>query len=52
MAVLYRSIALLTKEDTGVGDVATEQAQRAVRTARSVLGEFASQTYNPSFEKY
>lgn len=52
MAVLYRSIALLAKEDTGVADVATEQARRAVRTARSVLGEFASQTYNPSFEKY
>jgi hypothetical protein len=52
MAVLYRSIAQLAKEDTGVADVATEQARRAVRTARSVLGEFASQTYNPSFEKY
>lgn len=52
MAVLYRSIALLAKDDTGMGDVATEQAQWAVRTARSVLGEFASQTYNPSFEKY
>lgn len=52
MAVLYRSIALLAKDDMGVGDVATERAQRAVRTARSVLGEFASQTYNPSFEKY
>jgi len=52
MAVLYRSIALLAKEGAGVGDVATEQAQRAVRTARSVLGEFASQTYSPSFEKY
>lgn len=52
MAVLYRSIALMTKEGTGLADVVTEEATRAVRTARSVLGEFASQTYNPSFEKY
>ncbi len=52
MAVLYRSIALLAKDDTGVADVATEQAKRAVRKARSVLSEFASQTYNPSLRKY
>jgi hypothetical protein len=52
MAVLYRSIALLAKDEVGLNGVATEEAVRALRTASSVLGEFASQTYNPSYEKY
>ncbi|MEH6714287.1 hypothetical protein [Parasphingorhabdus flavimaris] len=52
MAVLYRSITLLSKEDASLADVITDEAKQAVNTARSVLGEFASQSYNPSFEKY
>ena len=52
MAVLFRSIALLSKDDITLEDVVNETAVRALRTARSVLGEFASQTYNPSYEKY
>ncbi|WP_300973498.1 hypothetical protein [Sphingomonas sp. LHG3406-1] len=52
MAVLYRSIFSLSRADAKIEDVATHSAVRALRTARSVLGEFASQTYNPSYEKY
>lgn len=52
MAVLFRSIALLSKDDATLEDVVNETAARALRRARSVLGEFASQTYNPSYEKY
>lgn len=52
MATVFRPISLLTKDGVVIVDVITPEAQRALRTARSVLGEFASQTYNPSFEKY
>lgn len=52
MATLLRIIATLSKDDTDLLAVATQPALRALRAARSVLGEFASQTYNPSYEKY
>ena len=52
MAVLYRSIANLSKDGQSLANVTNEETLKALRTARSVLGEFASQDYNPSFEKY
>lgn len=52
MATLLRPVAQLSLSDTSFETVATPKAQRALRSARSVLGEFASQTYNPSYEKY
>ncbi|KTE25817.1 hypothetical protein ATE69_11265 [Sphingopyxis sp. H071] len=52
MAVLMRIILQLTKEDVAPAKVATPEAMKALRTARSVLGEFADQYYNPSYEKY
>lgn len=52
MAALLRSVAQLTFEDATLATVATPAAHRALRSARSILGEFASQSYNPSFEKY
>ena len=48
MATLLRIIATLSKDD----DLSAVATQPALRAARSVLGEFASQTYNPSYEKY
>ena len=52
MAALLRPVAQLTFDGASLETVATPKAQHALRTARSVLGEFASQTYNPSYEKY
>ncbi len=52
MAVLMRIISQLTKEGVTPVKVATPEAMKALRTARSVLGEFADQFYNPSYEKY
>lgn len=52
MATLFRVVASLSSDRTELKDVATAEAHRALHIARSVLGEFASQTYNPSFEKY
>jgi hypothetical protein len=52
MAVLLRIVILLSKEDIPLKDIASPLAMKALRTARSVLSEFASQEYNPSFEKY
>ena len=50
MAVLLKIVFALCNETPKT--VASEAALRAVRTARSVLGEFASRDYNPTFEKY
>jgi len=49
-AVLLRVIWGIARDQEGL----TENAlvPRALRDARSILGEFASQSYNPSFEKY
>ncbi|BCM17521.1 hypothetical protein [Mesorhizobium sp. J8] len=52
MAALLRTIATLSGEVASPMDIATPVALQALRTARSVLGEFASQDYNPSFDKY
>ncbi|WP_145986968.1 hypothetical protein [Bradyrhizobium vignae] len=52
MAVLLRIVIQLSREEVSLKSVASPLALRALSTARSVLGEFASQDYNPSFEKY
>jgi hypothetical protein len=52
MAVLLRIAIQLSREDVSLKEVASPLALKALRTASSVLGEFASQNYNPSFEKY
>jgi hypothetical protein len=52
MAALLRVIAQLSGEVASPKDIATPTILRAIRPARSVLSEFASQDYNPSFEKY
>jgi hypothetical protein len=52
MAVLLRIVILLSREDAPLKDIASPLALKALRTARSVLSEFASQDYNPGFEKY
>ncbi|MBB3473485.1 hypothetical protein [Sphingomonas sp. BK345] len=52
MATLLRIIAALSGDGADPSAIATAAALRAVGDARSVLGEFASQNYNPSFEKY
>lgn len=52
MATLLRPMAELTKSGVEIEVVVVPGALRSVRMARSVLGEFASQTYYISFEKY
>jgi hypothetical protein len=52
MAVLLRIIHQLTGDDVSLKDIASPLALKALVMARSVLGEFASQNYNPSYEKY
>lgn len=52
MATLLRIIAALSGDGADPSAIATAAALRAVGDARSVLGESASQNYNPSFEKY
>jgi hypothetical protein len=52
MAVLLRIIHQLAGNDVLLKDIASPLALKALVMARSVLGEFASQNYNPSYEKY
>jgi hypothetical protein len=52
MATLLRIIEALSRNGSDFPSTTTPAAARALRAARSVLGEFASQDYNPSFEKY
>jgi hypothetical protein len=52
MAVLLRIIHQLAGNDVLLEDIASPLALKALVMARSVLGEFASQNYNPSHEKY
>ncbi|MGY8666165.1 hypothetical protein Q3C01_27965 [Bradyrhizobium sp. UFLA05-109] len=52
MAVLLRLAIKLSREEIPLKEIATPLALKALRTARSVLGEFASRDCNPSFEKY
>lgn len=51
-ATLLRVIVQVEKGEASFESIATKLVLRALGEARSILGEFASQTYNPSFEKY
>lgn len=51
-AVLLRTVIGISSPEKKLAQVATPEVLRALREARSILGEFASQDYNPSFEKY
>jgi hypothetical protein len=51
-AVLLRIIIQVEAGQSTLLKIATPPAQKALREARSILGEFSSQDYNPSFEKY
>ncbi len=51
-ATLLRIILTIAKDSRPLADVASPLSLRAVREARSILGEFADQFYNPGFEKY
>lgn len=51
-ATLLRIIGAIATSDLQLEEIATPLALRAVAEARSILGEFADQLYNPSFEKY
>ena len=51
-ATLLRIIIAIAKGEGPLVETASPLALRAVREARSILGEFADRFYNPSFEKY
>jgi len=51
-ATLLRVIGAIATTDRSLNDIASPLAQSAVRQARSILGEFADQFYNPSLGKY
>lgn len=51
-ATLLRVIGAIATSERSLDEIASPLAMRAVREARSILGEFADQFYNPSFEKY
>ncbi len=51
-AVLLRVIVQVEAGRLALTEIAEPHALHAMRDARSILGEFASQDYNPSFEKY
>lgn len=51
-AILLRVIGTLAQDQKPALEIARPQVMRALREARSILGEFADQFYNPSFEKY
>lgn len=52
LAVLLRIVASLAEDDVPLATIPTPEAMRALRDARSVLGEFADQGYDLSYEKY
>jgi len=52
LATLLRIIGTIAQDQEPFSEIASPCALRAVREARSILGEFADQFYNPSFEKY
>lgn len=52
IAVLLRIIHQLTGDSVSLKDIGRPLALKALVMARSVLGEFASQNCNPSYEKY
>jgi hypothetical protein len=46
-------LRIIVKVSQGADDLTSNDlAMKALREARSMLGEFARETYNPSFEKY
>jgi hypothetical protein len=51
-AVLLRIIVKIERGEEVIGDIASPLALKALQQSRSILGEFSSQHYNPSFEKY
>lgn len=51
-ATLLRVIGAIATTDRSLDDIASPLALCAVTEARSILGEFADQSYNPSFDKY
>jgi len=52
LAVLLRIIVKIESGELTIKEIASPIALKALREARSILGEFSSQSYNPSFEKY
>lgn len=52
LAVLIRIVLQLAKGEKSPAEIATPLAMKALRKSRSVLGEFADQGYDPSYEKY
>lgn len=52
LAVLLRIIVKIESGQSTIEEIASPIALKALREARSILGEFSSQSYNPSFEKY
>jgi hypothetical protein len=51
-AVLFRCIQGLSVSKMTANELASQDCLAALRDARSVVGEFSSPGYNPSFEKY
>jgi hypothetical protein len=51
-ATLLRVIGTLAQDRNPPLEIVRPQVMRALREARSILGEFADEFYNPSFEKY
>lgn len=52
LSVLLRIIVKVEAGEERLSDIASSLALKALREASSILGEFSSQNYNPSFEKY
>ncbi|MEM8633443.1 MAG: hypothetical protein AAGF33_00560 [Pseudomonadota bacterium] len=52
LAVLLWIISSIANETHQVDDLATGEINKSLNEARSILGEFAEPSYNPSFEKY
>lgn len=52
LAVLLQIVVKIEEGQSTLTEIATPPAMNALHEARSILGEFSSQNYNPSFEKY
>lgn len=52
LATLLRIVVAIAQRQGPLIEIASPLALRAVGQARSILGEFADQFYNPGFEKY
>lgn len=51
-AVLFRIIVKIERGEETLHEISTPLVLRALQEAQSILGEFSSQSYNPTFEKY